>query len=50
MTGTRKIGTRWKVIGALALIVLVAWIFTIGLGHGSGGSPGTTTIRLHGTP
>jgi hypothetical protein len=42
--------TMWKVVGALALIVLVAWIFTVGFGHGSGGSPGTTTIRLHTTP
>jgi hypothetical protein len=41
---------RWKVVGALALLLLVSWIFTVGLGHGSGGSTGTTTIELRTTP
>jgi len=38
--------TRWKVFGALALLVLVGWVFTVGLGHGGKGSTGTTTLEL----
>jgi hypothetical protein len=49
MNGVRNVSTRWKVIGAVALFLLVGWVLAVGLGHG-GGSTGTTTINLHTTP
>lgn len=41
---------RWKVLGVLALLVLVGWVFTAGLGHGGSGSSGTTTLELRSGP
>ena len=49
MNGVRNVSTRWKVVAAIALFVLVGWVSSVWLGHG-GGSTGTTTIELHTTP
>jgi hypothetical protein len=50
MKDTTRIGRWWKIVGALALLLLIGWMLTVGFGHGSAGTTGTTTIQLHGTP
>lgn len=50
MSEVRSTRARWwKVIGAIAVLLLIGWVFTVGLGHG-GGSTGTTTVHLDAGP
>jgi hypothetical protein len=50
MSEVSKTGIGWrKILTAIAVLVLVGWIFTVGFGHG-GGSTGTTTINLRTGP
>lgn len=50
MSEVRSTRVRWwKVAGAIAVLLLIGWVLTVGLGHG-GGSTGTNTVRLETGP